>query len=293
MKFLVIGCGSIGERHINNLKALGVDVCISDIDRPTQIKVSQELNLPIFYSSSEGLKYIDAVVICTTPNSHISLARSAIRWHKPVFIEKPISDTLDGVDDLLQEAAEKNLVVSVGYQLRFNKSLQEFKKLLGTITPITAMLEFSQFIGDWRPEQDYRSSYTADLGIILDGSHEIHFAMWLFGNAKQVRCSTKNILNLKGEDIADIKLEFENELKVDIRLDMVKKGYYRGCHVEANSGGYNWNYQKNNDDYIAEMQHFINCIEGKEKPLVDGYIAKEVLRVALAAKESNGKWINL
>lgn len=327
MKFLIIGCGSIGERHIRNLNSLFTgDILAHDIDTDRLRLMKEKYNSEIYYDIEEALdQKPDAVLVCTPPNLHITMAMKAVHRGSHIFIEKPISNDLQGVDKFLAEAEKKKLIVSVGYNFRFHEGIKLMKNMIneGVIGKVlSAKAEFGQYLPDWRPWQNYKESYTArkDLGggIILDGSHEIDYICWLLGEVKEIFCFADKLSNLdvSVEDTSEILLKFKNDVIVEIHLDFIQRDYSRNCKIIGENGTITWDYtedivklytvntkkwktfpikMKKHDMYIQEMKHFLDCINGKTKPIVDGITAKKVLEMALAAKKSaeTGKVIKL
>ena len=301
MRVLVIGCGSIGKRHIRNLIALGQTVHTQDLSPEIQKATEVEYDL-------SPLGQVDAVVVATPPDSHLHYALKALEDERPVFVEKPISDTMEGVSGLLGT----NLLV--GYNLRYHWGLQLVHRMLPSIgKPISVRAEFGQYLPDWRPWQDYRSSYTARLGIILDASHEIDYLRWLFGEVRAVSCVAERLGNLEVqcEDTAEIILQFVSGTIASIHLDFLQSRRFRHCRIVGASGTLVWRPSKVNlylngrqdfvqpgtieDTYIDEMRHFIRCAQGWEKPRITAEDGIRVLEIALAAKESArlGKVIRL
>ena len=126
MRVLVVGCGSIGERHINNLKSLALaDVFICDQDKERLEHVKDKYEIKAFHNYEEAFSNedINAVLVCTPTSEHIIPALAAIRQGCHVFIEKPLSHTLVGVDNLLEEAKRRNLILMTGFNFRFNPNL--------------------------------------------------------------------------------------------------------------------------------------------------------------------------
>lgn len=319
MKVLVVGCGSIGERHIRNLMGLHVDeVAACDTDENRLSTIRDECSLSgAFTDLSDALdKGFEAVLVCTPPSTHIAIAREALEYGAHVFIEKPLSNTLDGVDDLIKQASRKKRVLSVGYNFRFHPGLTMVKESIAKKEigmALAARAQFGQYLPDWRPWQDYTKSYTArtDLGggIILDGSHEIDYMLWLLGDVREVFCFAGNAKNLdtQTEGIAEILLRFESGCLGEVHLDYVRPGYARNCEIVGERGIIKWDYKLNaveryapdtkewisikvdgrtEDMYVAEMKNFIASVNGLEEPLVTGAEGMRSLQVALAAKES-------
>jgi predicted dehydrogenase len=327
MRFLIIGCGSIGERHIRNLQTLSVgEILVHDTDITRLTSVGKKYHVKIYTNLDEALNQrVDAFVISVPPSLHIPFALKGIEHGAHLFIEKPLSHNLDMVDNLLEQAKTKGLVILVGYNLRFHPGLKLVKQLLdrGTIGKVlAAIVEAGQYLPDWRPWQDYRQSYSARSelggGIILDSSHELDYIRWLIGEVRDVCCIAGKTSNLDTnvEDTAEIILKFDNNAIAGVHLDFVQRAYSRSCKLIGEEGTIIWDYSENkvslfsaksghweetkvkaepNDMYVEEMKHFVKCIRGQESPVVEGITGKRVLEIALAAKQSNasGKLLRL
>lgn len=323
MNLFIIGCGSIGERHIRNLTNMYPDFKITATDISTErlSLMKQKYHVKTYKTLEDGFKKrVDAAIICTPPSSHIPIALRAIEAGAHVFIEKPISHSLNKVGELLEEARSANLITFVGYCFRFHPGLKIVKKVLdsGDLGKVLlAQAEYGQYLPDWRPWQDYRQSYTAKKelggGIILDGSHEIDYLRWLVGDVREVFSFAGKLsdLDVETEDAAGILLKFVKGTIGMIRLDFVRRDYSRSCELICQKGTIKWNYQDNsvkiyyqdkgrwevhnnlvtnsNDMYIAEMKHFIACALKEKVPLITGEEGLKALRIALAAKGSAEK----
>lgn len=318
MRILVIGCGSIGERHIRNLKDFPVgEIIAHDIDQRRLLAIGKKHEIKTYTSLGRALSQnVDAALVCTPPSTHISIARKVINCRAHVFIEKPLSHSLKGVDELIDRARRKNLTIMVGYNFRFHPGVTLTKRLIdkGEVGKIlSARAEVGQYLPDWRPWQDYRRSYTARKklggGIILDGSHELDYMRWFLGEVKEVFCFAGKLsrLEVDTEDTAEILLKFKSGAIAGIHLDFVRRDYSRNCEIIGEAGSIVWSYPDGlvkvyfarkkrwrifktsgdpNEMYVREARHFIKCVQGKEKPLVNGREGKKAIEIALAAKKS-------
>jgi predicted dehydrogenase len=318
MKFLVVGCGSIGERHIKNLKSISAgQIIVSDINSKRLNNIKKKYRLLGFNDYQKALdQQPDAVLVCSPPSSHIPISIDAVKNNAHLFIEKPLSNTMNKVDELLQCAKRRKLIVFVGYNFRFQKGIQLVKEIMdrGTIGKImAARAEYGQYLPDWRPLQDYTKSYSAKLnlggGIILDGSHEIDYMRWFFGEIHSLFCCANKVsdLDVETEDIAEILIYFKKGILCEIHIDFIRPGYTRNCEIIGKKGVITWDFLDRNvkiydilkkrwksiktpceinDMYIEEMKHFIYAVNGLEKPLIDGDEGKKTLQVALFAKKS-------
>jgi predicted dehydrogenase len=293
MEFLVVGCGSIGERHIMNLKQVvphsTIDAYDSSHERLDKVQQKYSIN-KVDQSIIDSKKY-DCVLVCTPPVSHVEIAIRALQAGSNVFIEKPLSNSLRNVQKLQRLAARKKLLVFVGYNFRFNKGINTIKKILdehklGKILHVSAY--YGQYLPDWRPWQDYKKSYTARKklggGIIHDGSHEIDYLVWLLGRPShmQSQFAFTDTLSTDTEAMADILLRFDKNALGYIHLDFVRREYKRTLEVLCENGIVQWSLSEGvvkllnasdkawstlqlnesiNDMYVQEIKHVILCME--------------------------------
>lgn len=317
MRILVIGAGSIGRRHIRNLNLLGYNtIDVVDIDRTRLAYVKKNFTIEdtICDVKDVSAEY-DAAFILTPPVYHVEMALHQAEKGTDLFIEKPLSHNLNDVDELIQVKEDSNVIIMVGYNLRFHSGLKEVKSRLekGSIGKMYYIrAEVGQYLPDWRPWQDYRKSYTAreELGggIILDGSHEIDYVLWLVGSTpidvKTVYGKVSD-LEITVEDIAEAFLTFEDSTIASIHLNMIERGYNRYCKVVGEKGSIKWIFRDNileiydgesktltrenyeydpNHSYVQELEHFFSCIKTRSEPLSNLYTAKKTLETIMRMK---------
>lgn len=329
MLILVVGCGSIGKRHIRNLKALKVGEIIVHDAKPDRCREAEEqFGIKTFSSLDEALaQKPDVALICTPTSLHISPALSAARSGCHLFIEKPLSHSLDDVHELLEIVAQKSLTTLVGCNMRFHPGIVKTKRLLESNTigkVVCARVQAGQYLPDWHPWEDYRQGYSAREslggGVILDGIHEIDYITWFLGEVSQVFCFSGKLssLEIDTEDTAEILLQFRSGAIAEVHLDYIQRFYGRSCQIIGEEGTILWDFNERrvkscssgsrtwqvfpdrpdydiNEMYEDEMKHFVQCVEGKAKPIQDINSGKEVLEIALAAKQSakTGKAVSL
>ncbi len=313
---LVVGAGSIGRRHLRNLRALGITnlaVCDPDSARLRSLAPEIAATFPDMDNALGELRP-EIVFVCSPPVYHVRQALEAVRAGAHVFIEKPLSHELEGVDLLISEAGRWGRTVQVGYNLRFHPGVEMLQRLVseGRIGRILwARAEFGQYLPDWRPQADYRTTYSArrDLGggIILDASHELDYVLWLMGAPERVLClaGITSDLAVDVEDCATILLQFPDGAQADVHMDFVQRGYTRTCKLAGEKGTITWDYSANevrlylaetgewqsfaykfsaNDMYLAEAHDFLECVRTGRTPRVTLAEARRVLEVALTAR---------
>jgi len=320
VNFLVVGCGHIGKRHIRNLKTLKVgDIIACDVRPESCREVEREYRVKAYTNMEDALSQKpDVAFICTPTSLHIPLALSTARSGCHLFIEKPLSHSLEGFDELANIVAQKNLVTLVGCNMRFHPGIARIKKLLesGIIGKvICARTQAGQYLPDWHPWEDYRYGYSANRsmggGIILDSIHEIDYTTWFLGEVSQVFCFSGKIssLEIDTEDTAGILLQFKSGMIGEVHLDYIQRSHSRSCQIIGEEGTILWDFNDKqvkvylaktrewqmfpeehdydtNQMFIDEIKHFIKCLEWGGKPTQDIYSGKRVLEIALAAKES-------
>ncbi|OGL47551.1 MAG: hypothetical protein A2W05_03310 [Candidatus Schekmanbacteria bacterium RBG_16_38_10] len=320
MKFLVTGCGSIGRRHISNLLTIGnIEVSAHDLTPDGRNKVKELFGINAHENYEDALAAgPDAVIVTTPTNEHISPALEAATAGCHLFIEKPVSHNTEGLAKILSIVKEKGLITLVGCNMRFHPGLKKVKELLdkGTAGKIlSADIETGSYMPEWRPGIDYRKVYSArsDMGggVILDAIHEIDYARWMLGDVAALCCMADKLssLELDVEDVADILLRFTSGTIAHLHLDYVQRVYSRNCKFVGEDGVITWDFNEGqvglfsahnkhwtwfkqppdfelNQMYVDEMRHFVNCITGVEKPVLDIFGGAEDLRIAMAVKQS-------
>ncbi len=320
MKGLVIGGGSIGSRHLKNLSALGVDqLALVEPDEPRRIALASEVSAVGFPDMKAGFDWQpDFVVIATPSHMHDAAALMAARHGLDLFIEKPLAHTANHLDELSALVVQKDLISMVGCNMRFHPGPTAIKELLknGKLGKILfSRIQTGSYLPDWRPTQDYRSNYAAKAetggGCILDCIHEIDLALWFLGPASRVFCHAAHMssLEIETEDVASIILQHTSGTTSEIHLDYVQRAYQRDCQIVGELGSVFWDFNdgnirfynandskwtvqaqpKNwsiNDMYLAEMKHFLSCIECREQTTLPIPEAADLMRLVFAAKLS-------
>jgi predicted dehydrogenase len=320
LRFLILGCGSIGKRHLSNIAALNAGELLAyDICADRLGEVESRFQVKTFDDLEDTWKEKPDIAFITLPTSlHVPFSLKAAEHGCHLFVEKPLSDRLDGVEQLLNTVRERNLVTLVGCNMRFHPGLAAVKRLIeqGAIGRVmSARVAVGQYLPDWHPWEDYRQGYSArrDLGggIILDAIHEIDYIRWMLGEVEAVACFAGKLsdLDIETEDTAGILLRFTNGAIGEVHMDYIQRVPSRSCHIIGDQGTIHWDEGRGevrwysvktgdwqvitdppdwefNQMYLSELSHFLQCLSGKEKPVLDLFEGKQVLEVALAAKTS-------
>ncbi|MDD5738617.1 MAG: Gfo/Idh/MocA family oxidoreductase [Candidatus Pacebacteria bacterium] len=329
-KILVVGVGSIGQRHLKNLKTLGVDN-LGIVEPNSKGLISAQLAevkpLLIFSDLKTALKEKwNAVFVCSPSSTHLKIALEVAKIKTPMFIEKPLSHNLQNLLQL-QKAIKNIKPVMVGYNIDFHpqfKKVQKIikRKILGKILGVKA--EFGYYLPDWREKTDYSKTYSAKRelggGILLDDIHEINSVYNLFGPIKKVFGVTARVSNLKinTEDYVEAIVWFENGMIGQIHMDYLQRNYSRSLKIIGEKGSLIWDLNESkislytafskewkvtdkiakfdwNETYLEEVKEFLQCLQKKKNPESDFQRGFETLKIALAIKQSSvlNKTVNL
>ena len=245
-RVLVSGVGSAGERHIRNLTTLG----------QSEIAVHRSRGLPFRTLERCFETYADLgralaewrpeVVLVTGPTAlHLPVATAAAEAGCHVFVEKPLADTLEGVDSLENALVRNGRSLMVGYMLRFHPLLRQVKAWLadGTLgRPLHWRSTWGEYLPDWHPWEDYREGYAArrDLGggPALTFSHDLDLALWLFGDVVQA-CSLPmpaTPLQMDGPPGVDLLLRHAAGVLANLHLDFWQRPPQRAYEIVGTKG---------------------------------------------------------
>lgn len=326
MRFLIAGLGSIGRRHLHNLLALGEDDILLYRTHQSTLPDDELAAFPTRTDLDAALAHKpDAVIIANPTSLHRVVALPAAKAGCHLLIEKPVSDSMDGLDELAAIVKRNACQVLVGFQFRFHPGLQKIAALLqhrsiGRLLSVRA--HWGEYLPGWHPWEDYRQGYSArqDLGggVILTLSHPLDYLRWLFGEITSVWCfsSENSELGLEVEDTAEIGLQFSNGVIGSVHLDYNQRPPSHHLEVIGTAGTIRWDnadsavhlYRfedkagsandpslevfpapagfERNHLFLAEMRHFIRVARKAEEPACTLEDGIQVLKLAEAARES-------
>jgi predicted dehydrogenase len=263
MKILVAGVGSVGQRHIRNLRTLlgsNVEIMAYRVRQRNQVITDTlDVDPSACVDDAYGLRaYEDldralargprAVLVCNPTSCHMEVALRAARAGCHVFVEKPLADRYDCVEGLIRLVDEKRLVAMVGYQMRFHPALQRARQLLerkaiGRV--VAARVEVGESLPAAHPYEDYRGTYAsrADLGggVILSQSHELDYVYWLFGLPRRIFALGGHLsrLDMDVEDTASLLMECcvdGRPVPIQVSQDFVQRPPSRTCRIVGDEG---------------------------------------------------------
>jgi len=243
LSILIAGCGSIGKRHARVLHGLGA-TDLRACDPAAEQRQSLAAQVPavrLYESLAEGLRdRPDAVFICTPPEMHIPMAAEAMQAGCHVFSEKPLSDSIDGVDDLMALAETRHKKLMVGLCFRYHEGLVKAKRYLdsgriGRVVSVRALM--GEHLPDVRP--DYRTLFSAKHGGAFDLMHDIDLAIWYAGQpVRSVHAlhGTYSDIGIEAPDLVEILMGFEDRCLATVHLDFFQRPRRRQIELIATGG---------------------------------------------------------
>ncbi len=254
IKVLIIGLGSIGQRHLKNILSLGYKD-VSLVRRSGSV-LKNYPNLKVYSSIEKACveNKFDYAIIATPTSKHFKDFKKISNFKIPnIYIEKPITHSVKEALKIQEITNKLKLNVKVGYDLHFDLGLIKVKELLkkksiGNVCSF--QVEVGQYLPDWRPKQDYRKGMSAKInlggGVMLDLIHEFDYVYWLFGAVKNIFGKNKQAssLEIETEDISLNILETQTGILGTISLDYLQKELARTCKIVGDKGTIIWNYKE-------------------------------------------------
>jgi predicted dehydrogenase len=250
MKFLIAGLGSIGRRHFRNLISLGEkDIVLLRSHRAT-LPDDELADYPVETDLDEALKKHkpDAVIVANPTALHLEVAIPSAQAGCSILIEKPISNSLDRIDELESALRRGGGCLLVGFQFRFHPTLQKAAQLLKDNVigkPLSFHIQWGEYLPNWHPWEDFKQGYAArpDLGggVTLTLTHPFDYLRMLLGEVDSLFAFTSALnLGLEVEDSAEIGLKMKNGAVGSIHLDYNQQPPSHHWEVVGSNGTMKW-----------------------------------------------------
>ncbi len=293
LKVGVIGIGHLGKHHtrvyheLEDVELVGV----SDLDEKLASKVAKKFNVSVYTDFNELLPLVDAVSLVTPTPTHHELGKKLLSAGKHLLIEKPITESAEQAKELVELAAKKDLVLQVGHIERFNPAIRALYPLLDDPRFIE-----SHRLAPYQPRG-------TDVGVVLDLMiHDIDIILHLVRSPiKLIQAVGVDVLT-QHEDIANVRIEFENKCVANISVSRVSykemrkiRLFQRDCYISLD-------YKKQDgviylrkegkitnksiplekdEPLVLELKSFVECVVEQKDPLVSGEHGKRALDVGM------------
>lgn len=336
MKILFIGLGSIGQRHLRNIISLNKKSEIyrfSETDRQMiisdNLKKAKKTNIDEKYRI-QRLKNINEIkkikpnitFICNPSSKHMKFALIAAKNKSHIFIEKPLSNNLRSVKNLMNIVNKNKIICFVGYNMKFNPIIIFLKKIInnnkyGNLLFIKS--NFGKSLNSFHPYENINKVIYSkkDLGggVVLEISHEIDFIKWIIGEEP-------HYINSISSTVGNNKIDVENlcfshfafkkknrNIFANLNLDMTQMNDERNLTLSFDKSTIKVNLTNNeiflfndknekiilskyrkfkrNEMYISELKYFFDCIKKRKKNHInDLKNAVSTLKISLNLKKN-------
>ena len=305
LKLGIIGVGHMGNYHANVAKQISsYDFKgIYDLSKERRFFIAEKYEVKSFLSIEELLENVDCVIISAPTFLHYEIGKKCLSAGKHILVEKPISQTVKQAEELVSLAQKKKLILLVGHIERFNGAVLELSKIVK-----------DPFLIESRRFSPYNSRIQ-DAGVVLDVMiHDIDIVLNLVKDEIVSFHSNGNKIKTNYEDTASVIFQFKNQCIVNmiacrtaqtkirtlnisqpsayIRLDFTDQEIELQKQASSNTSLDNNEIRYKQEAIIEkifvhkenplklEHEHFIQCIENKTNPIVNGESDIKTLSVA-------------
>lgn len=315
---LIIGCGSIGERHLRCFQKTGrCSVAACDTNPTLLATIKERYGVEVFASLDAALAEarFDSVVICTPAHLHLPIAIKLLNLRLHVFIEKPLAIDTALVPQVREAIAQAQRFVAVAYVyhlMPWVANAREFLKQgeLGKVLHVSSMS--GQHFPTFRPayRDIYYTRHELGGGAIQDAlTHLVNAVEWLIGPCTRVYCDaahqalegvtvedTVNVTSRHGQVLVSFAMtQFqtpnENTLLIHCENGSVKieTNHQRWGVMRRGDADWTWHQtppQERDDMFIAQANAFLDGVEGRDTPLCTFEEAVQTLKFNQAALRS-------
>ncbi len=320
IKLGLIGAGRIGRLHAENLvyRIRGAELSsVADIVEEAAVRLSRDFGIPKVNTDYRELLLdpeIEAVLICTSTDTHTEIIRAAAAVGKHIFCEKPLALDLFEIDAALRAVQEAGVILQVGFHRRFDPHFRRLKEL---VVQGAVGRPWLLKITSYDPAPPSTSYIRVSGGIFLDMTiHDFDMARFLLGEAEEIFATGSVLIDPKiGEegdvDTAVVTIKFESgALGVITNCRKAAYGHDQRIEVLGERGGlfaenplpytailadeegyqtaplHYFFMERYREAYIAELEAFIEAIKKGKEPLVTGRDGKIAVVMGYAAQKS-------
>lgn len=318
VKVAVIGAGTMGSVHsvayvnMSDTELVG----IVDIRNEVGRKLAEKLNTNFYYSLEELLEHeeLDVIDVCVPTYLHREYVEKIAKAKKHIICEKPIARTLEDAKAMIETCKKEGVDLYIAQVLRFFPEFKRIQELVaaekvgkvGTVRTVRGGI-FPTAWEDWYANVEKSGTLIVDMII-----HDFDFLRWCFGEVERVYAKSLYGRELNRIDHALVSLRFENGVIAHVEGTWA---YPSGFRTELEIAGAKGIIQHNSDEsvpiksalrqsgssqtgvavpesplkigpYQIELEHFIECIKNRTKPIVTAEDGVKALEISLAALES-------
>jgi len=326
-RVLIIGVGSIGERHLRTFgRTERADLSICEVNESLRQTVGERYNVKNRYASLEEAlgdrsQKFDAAVICAPAQFHVPMATQLAKAGVNLLIEKPLSTSEEGVAELDAIIRQRKLKAMVAYTYRSHPALRSMKKAIeeGRFgKPVEIVSVWGQHFPKYRPA--YRSTYyvshASGGGAIQDSiTHALNAGEFLLGPIDRVMADAAHLI-LPGVEVEDTvhviarhgpvlgcytlnQHQAPNEMTITVMCERGTARFelHNARWMSMVEPGTEWRVemqfsQERDDIFVSQASIFLDVLEGKTQPPCTLEEGLQTMRVNLAilAASQNPTW---
>lgn len=326
MRFLIVGCGSMGKRRARCLRKMGVDAIAAVDAREDRLReIADQSQVETFGCFNAAFDAgADFVLLCLPPHLHRDALMTCIERGVPTFCEAPMVMTLAEADEVIAaaEGAGVSLAPSCTYlHNRIHQLVIERVRSGCLGAPLAAVSHVGHHVANWHPYEDYRAFYAgkrSEGGMAFDMlPHDLHLFMHCLGEVQSLMCMARRRANEiqsdpDAADVYDVLLDMDSGVSLVLHQDMfqVPWGNYRKIMCERGAVEWNWHGLRVcevgevpgpaprwqdvpledydfEDMYVMELEHALRALRGEEEYLMPPRRERRVLEIVLACEESS------
>ncbi|MFW6160446.1 MAG: Gfo/Idh/MocA family oxidoreductase [Acidobacteriota bacterium] len=300
VKVGIVGVGYLGMQHARILSYLEEAELrgVADIDFKRAMQIGNRHGVQYYKNYEEMLDEIDAGIVATPTSEHFEISMKLLQKGKSVLVEKPITETIEQAEELVEETKKRGSILQVGHLERFNPAVEALEKFITEPKFIEV-----QRLGSF-------SARSLDIDVVLDLMiHDLDIILALIKDeVKSIRSSGIHVLSDK-IDIANARLEFDSGCVANLTASRVHQGKVRKLRVFETTSYYSIDYIdqevkifplngtqadvkslkiKKEEPLKKELQNFFRCIKQGKNGKVSGEEGLEALKLAYhVIKESD------
>lgn len=317
-RVLIIGVGSIGERHARCFGRTGrAEISICEINEPLRNTIADRYAIRSTFATLDDVlgERPDVAVICAPAHLHVPMATQLAEAGAHLLIEKPLSTGFDGVDRLQAIVQEKNLTVAVAYVLRMHPALSAMRDAVRSGRfgePVQIVGVSGQHFPFYRPayREIYYNNRATGGGAIQDAlTHLMNAGQWIAGPMTALAADADHQV-LEGVEVEDTvhviarhgcvmgsyalnqhQAPNETSLTVVCREGTARCEFHRNRWLSATEPGEDWRVEQEfslerDDLFVAQANRFLDAVEGKIEPACTLNDALLTLRTNLAVLQA-------
>ena len=264
-KVLVIGTGSIAQKHINILVSLNYSVSVYSEANDKFFKNNLKINRLVNLNKLDSFKF---TILANKTSDHLKVLKILIDQNMHIYCEKPIFYKKFNSQKMRDKIKKNKIVFHNGYQLRNDTKIRYIQQKLKKQKIKSFQVSVGHDFIKWRKAGVHKNSYFSDTkkggGVIFELVHEINLINLLFGKVKKISTIKSNSENFKCENIAVSIIETKNKILGSLYQDMISNVLFRYIKIVTNKHFFKIDIAKNliiEDNKIKKFDNKNNQVD--------------------------------